>query len=186
MLNKIFKKIEFLYVNYLFPSNERKRQFLIKQGAKIGKGTRFNCNTAALGTEPYLIEIGENCLFASDTRFITHDGGISVLNNLNKFVKSGKNIKMDKISPIKIGNNVYTGIRAVIMPGVIIGDNVVIGACSVVTHDIPSNSVVAGVPAKIICSIDEYYHKSLPKVEPTLTMTKKQKKEFYLKKFNFK
>ena len=53
---------------------------------------------------------------------------------------------------VKIGNNSVIGINSVIMPGVVIGSNVVVGACSVVTKDIPSGSIVAGNPAKIIKS----------------------------------
>ena len=52
--------------------------------------------------------------------------------------------------PIIIGNNVWIGDKATILGGVTIGDNVIVAANAVVTHDIPSNSVVAGVPAKII------------------------------------
>jgi acetyltransferase-like isoleucine patch superfamily enzyme len=53
------------------------------------------------------------------------------------------------------------GIDAVIMPGVAIGDNVVIGARSVVTRDVPSNSVVVGQPARVILTVDEYRDKAL-------------------------
>ena len=45
--------------------------------------------------------------------------------------------------------------RAIIMPGVIIGDNVIVGAGAVVTHDVPSDSVVVGVPARRVCSLNE-------------------------------
>ena len=75
---------------------------------------------------------------------MTHDGGISVLNNLGCFEK---NI-MDKLGKIKVGNNVFIGKDATIMPGVTIGDNVVIGLGSIVTKDVESNSVVCGIPAK--------------------------------------
>ena len=54
---------------------------------------------------------------------------------------------------IKIGNNVWIGDKSSIMAGVIIGDNVVVAANSVVTHDVPSNCMVAGCPAKIIKSL---------------------------------
>ncbi len=52
-----------------------KRKYLIEQGAVIGEGTRFNCSVGALGTEPYLVTIGNNCLIADAVHFITHDGG---------------------------------------------------------------------------------------------------------------
>lgn len=52
--------------------------------------------------------------------------------------------------PITIGNNVWIGTRAIIMPGVTIGDGAVIGAGSIVTKDVESNTVVAGVPARFI------------------------------------
>lgn len=51
---------------------------------------------------------------------------------------------------MEIGNNVWIGDKSTILDGVHIGDNVIVGANSVVTHDIPSNSVAAGMPAKII------------------------------------
>lgn len=61
--------------------------------------------------------------------------------------------------PIVIGNDVYIGNNAMIMPGVTIGDRVVIGAGAIVTKDIPSNSVAVGVPAKVIKTADEYLEK---------------------------
>lgn len=62
--------------------------------------------------------------------------------------------------PIEIGNNVWIGANAVILPGVHIGDNVVIGAGSVVTHDIPPNSIAAGNPCKVIRDKQPYQGKS--------------------------
>ena len=55
--------------------------------------------------------------------------------------------------PIKVGNNVWIGGNVVVLPGVTIGDNVVIGAGSIVTKDIPSNSVAVGNPCKVIKEI---------------------------------
>ena len=68
---------------------------------------------------------------------------------------------MDIIAPIQIGNNVYIGTGAIIMPGVKIGDNVIVGAYAVVTHDIPEFCVVAGIPAKVIKTVDDYYKSSV-------------------------
>jgi carbonic anhydrase/acetyltransferase-like protein (isoleucine patch superfamily) len=64
------------------------------------------------------------------------------------------------------------------MPGVKIGDNVVIGVGSIVTKNIPSNCVAAGVPAKIIRSIEEYHKKYSELFTPTKNMTKKEKRKY--------
>src|SRR5699024_10925169 len=90
---------------------ESKRNYLISKGSKIGKGTRLNCNINSFGTEPYLIEVGEDCLFAANIYLLTHDGGIKVLNYLDYF--DGE--RMDKVGKIKIGNNVYIGTGAYVM-----------------------------------------------------------------------
>lgn len=141
---------------------ESKRKYLIKRGCRIGKGTRLISDVSAIGSEPYLVTIGDNCLFSSNVNLFTHDGGVKVLNALNSFEK-----RQDKIGPIEIGNNCFIGHGAIILPNVTIGDNCVVGAGSVVCKNIPSNSVCAGVPAKIICSIDEYKRKNKDHFFPT-------------------
>ena len=66
--------------------------------------------------------------------------------------------------PVRIGNDVWIGSNAVILPGVTIGDNSVIGAGSVVTHDIPANVVAVGNPCRVLREISardkEYYYKN--------------------------
>lgn len=86
------------------------------------------------------IEIGDNCMFAYGAVLVTatHDLNIYPMNL--SFIKK----------PISIGSNVWVGTNALILPGVTVGDNAVIGAGAVVTKDVDKNSVVAGVPAKII------------------------------------
>lgn len=59
-------------------------------------------------------------------------------------------VKKNKLSYVKIGSNVLIGANVFICPGVTIGDDVIVGANSVVTTNIPSKSVFAGVPAKMI------------------------------------
>ena len=171
MLSKLTKIFKIIKANY---SWETRRNYLVTQGAEIGEGTRLNCKVSAFGTEPYLISIGENCLFAGDIHLITHDGGVKVLNSLDYF--DGK--RMDKLGKIVIGNNVYLGYGAMVMPGVTIGDNCVIGAKAVVTRDIPSNSVAVGMPAKVIKTIDEYFETSKGDFHPTAGMSSEDKKEY--------
>lgn len=179
MIKRLFRMIETTYAN---SSWGRKRRFLLKQGAQIGEGTRLNCKVGAFGTEPYLIKVGRDCLIAGGVTFITHDGGVKVLNTLNRFSESKH---MDCVAPIVVGDNVYIGMGAYIMPGVTIGSNVVIGARAIVTHDIPDNSVAVGVPAKVIKTIDEYYEnmKERDRVFPTGRMKEQEKREFYTKKY---
>lgn len=98
-------------------------------------------------SEPYLIKVGQNCLFAANINLITHDGAIKVLNSLNRF--EGK--MMDKIGSITIGDNVYIGMGAYIMPNTIIGNDCIIGAGAIVKGNIPEKSVVVGIPGRVVC-----------------------------------
>lgn len=114
--------------------------------------------SAAFGSEPYLITIGKNVEITAGVVFITHDGAAWSLRNIDEKYKT-----LDVFGPIKIGDNVFIGNNAIILPGVTIGDNVVIGAGSVVTKSVPSNSVAAGNPCRVIRSISEYGERSLGK-----------------------
>jgi len=158
-------------------TSAKRVEYLRAQGCKIGKGTRLLCGTGCFGTEPYLVEIGEDCLLSSTLSFFTHERGVKVLNSLNYF----DGVAMDKVGKIVVGNNCFIGHGAKIMPGVTIGDNVIVGACAIVTKDVPSNSVVAGMPARVICTIDDFYNKNKDKFQPTAKMSDEEKKEYLLK-----
>lgn len=136
----------------------KKADFMRKKGAQIGKNTRILDNVS-FGSEPYLIKIGENVLISSDVRLVTHDGGISVLNNMG-LINNG-----ELFGRIEIGNNCFIGLRSIILRGVKIGDNCIIGAGSVVTKDIPDNSIVAGVPARVISTVNKWNSKIFNQVE---------------------
>lgn len=151
--------------------------FVQKVGVRIGKGTRVMGSLYRIfSEEAYLITIGENCLLSSDVTLLTHDGSVDVFRK--EFPKA------DRIKPISIGDNVFIGHRAIIMPGVTIGSNVVIGAGSVVNKDVPSNSVYAGVPAKYIKSIGDYKEKILTEMLETKLMNGQEKRAFLEKHYN--
>ena len=124
-------------------------------GVSVGERTKFYApSTDMFATEPWLVSIGNNCHIAYGVRFITHDGGTLVIDH-NEYGNEPFVICGD----IKVGDNVYIGESTTILPGVKIGDNVIIGCGSVVSRDIPSNTVAAGVPCKPIGSIDNYVKK---------------------------
>ena len=148
-----------------------------KEGLIIGKNVSF-IDTPNFGSEPYLISIGDNTTISFDVAFVNHDGGTRVIRNL-----PNQNKETVIYGKITIGNNCFIGCRTTILPNVKIGDNTIIGAGSIVTKDIPSNSVACGVPCKVICSIDEYINKHKEDFEYMVSMPKQDKKKYLLKKF---
>lgn len=88
---------------------------------------------------------------------------------------TAKLIGYTKIGKVVIGNNVFIGANVTILPGVTIGDNSIIGSASVVTKDIPANSVVAGNPVRKICSIDEFIKKIKIKFTDTAVFSEEYK-----------
>lgn len=105
-------------------------------------------------TDPELISIGNNVKIASGVDFINHDIIPSMLNtkfNSHDFAPS--------FGCIEIGDNVMIGADVLILPNVKIGSNVIIGAGSVVTKDIPDNSVAAGIPCRVVGSFDDLVKK---------------------------
>lgn len=129
-------------------------QWLREHGVVIGKNLRlFNHKSIRFDTTtPGLIVIGDNVSITADVSILTHDFCSSVFRQKYNDYLPGR-------SKVVIGNNVYIGQKAMILRGVTIGDNVIIGAGAIVTKDIPSDSVVAGIPARVVCTLDEYYQK---------------------------
>ena len=129
-------------------------QWLRKHGVVIGKNLRlFNHKSIRFDTTtPGLITIGDDVSITADVSILTHDFCSSVFRQKYYDYVPGR-------SKVVIGNNVYIGQKVMILRGVTIGDNVIIGAGAIVTKDVPSDSVVAGVPARVVCTLDEYYQK---------------------------
>ena len=146
--------------------------WLRKKGVKIGADCEIY-KSAYFGSEPYLITIGNHVRINSGVQFITHDGGMWVLRSLFTDFNDA-----DKFGAIHIGNNVHVGTNSMIMPGVTIGDNVIIAAGAVVTHNVPSSTVWGGIPAKHIETIEEYANKNKQKIVNTKHMSLGEKKEF--------
>ena len=157
---KLFKPF---YFKFCLRSEKLKVNYLRKFGAKIGKGTRVG-SIATFGSEPYLVEVGNNVYFSGvDIKLYTHDGAVERLYYMGVTDKP-----YDNFGKIKIGDNCFIGARTTILKNVTIGNNCIIGAGSVVTKSVPDNCVVAGVPAKIISTVDEYYQKNKEYFDDTL------------------
>lgn len=146
-LKRIIKK---LYGNVLSVLNKTKYVRWI--GLNFGEDLRIYGNpTKMFGSEPWCITLGNHVHITDEVKFITHDGGTLIYRHLVPDLEITK--------PITVGDYVYFGTRSMIMPGVNIGNNCIIAAGAIVTHDVPDNSVVAGVPARVIKTSDEYFDK---------------------------
>jgi len=128
----------------------------VRAGLKLGRDVRV-IGKPDFGSEPYLIEIGDHVTISSNVSFITHDGATWVFRHLPPY------LGLQRFGRIVIGDNCFIGTGAIIMPGVSIGQNSVVGAGAVVTRSVPVNSVVVGVPARRICSYEQYVERMIPR-----------------------
>ena len=143
----------------IFSRVRRKLIRLIKSPEKYAKiiGVNFGDDlhiygTVHWGSEPWIITLGNNVHLTEGVSFLTHDAGILI------FKKDIPDLELTK--PIVVGSDVYIGANTMILGGVTIGNKVIIGCGSIVTNDIPDNSVVVGTPARVIKSADEYLEKA--------------------------
>lgn len=142
MLNKIKQYIK-KKLNLGYPTVEELRS----RGVTIGDNVKINTKNIDFG-HGFLISIGNNVTIAVDAIILAHDASTQPF------------LGYSKVGKVEIGNDVFIGAGAIILPNVRIGDKVIVGAGSVVNKSIPSNSVVVGNPARIIGSFDKYIDKN--------------------------
>ena len=147
---KVYKFVAKYFGQYTSPYFYNK--ILKMEGFDIGEGTIFyDVRTMTLDRErPWMLKIGKYCKITVGVSILTHDYSRSVL----------RRVYGDIIGEAKrtvIGDNVFIGVHSIILMGSEIGNNVIIGAGSVVSGKIPDNVVVAGNPAKVIRTLDEHY-----------------------------
>ncbi|MFS1867046.1 acyltransferase [Vibrio breoganii] len=140
------------------------------KGVTFGRNCKFL--TKKFGSEPYLLKVGDDFYSSSNVQFVTHDGAVNVIRNM---YSEWHNI--DSFGPIIIGDNVFIGYGAIILPNTEIGNNVIVGAGSLVRGKLNDNCVYAGNPIKLICSIDEYNNKNKENYIATKFLDKTDKKD---------
>lgn len=170
--NKFVGLFKTVYTALVLNSNNRIISYLRDAGAVIGK----NCiirSVGEFGSEPYLVEVGDNTSFSSGVKLITHDGSTARLYYMGLTEK-----KFDSLGKVKIGSNCFIGMNAMILKNVTIGDNCIIGAGAVVTKSVPANSVIAGVPAKVIGTTSDFAAKNRDNFDDTLGMSPYEKRRY--------
>jgi acetyltransferase-like isoleucine patch superfamily enzyme len=116
-------------------------------GVKVGAECRlYSLN---IFSEPCLVEIGDRVIVSGEVIFLTHDGAIYTLRDEIPDVQG-------HYGRIRIGNNCFIGMRAIILPNVQIGNNCIIGAGAVVADSFPDNSVIMGNPGRLVFSHGMY------------------------------
>lgn len=117
---------------------------LRSRGMKMGNNVGIEDGVFLDPSHCYLIDIGDDVIFAPNVRLIAHDAS-------TKYV-----VGKARLGRISIGSRCFLGDSVIVLAGVTIGDDCIIGACSVVNKSIPAGSVAAGNPARVLCTLEEY------------------------------
>ena len=136
-----------VYYSIIKKKRERYIQALINHGLSIGKNVDIIDTFFFDPSHCFLISIGDNCTICPNVRLIAHDASTK------------KYLGCTKIGRITILPNCFIGDSVIVLPGVTIGPNTIVGAGTLVNKDIPPDTVAAGNPAKVISTVDEYIEK---------------------------
>lgn len=139
---------------FYFSKNKEEKinNYFRNKGIKIGKNCKIYSNI--ITGESYLITIDDNVTISNGVQLITHD------NSVIKILKGST----DVFGEIKIGRNSFIGAKSIILPGVTLGENILVGSGSVVTKSFKTNGIIiAGNPAKKIREIDKEYIEKVSK-----------------------
>ncbi|MDR3598828.1 acyltransferase [Clostridium sp.] len=143
---------------YRLSNYNRRLNNCIANGLSLGKNVTIMPGAFIDPRYSFLISIGDNCSLSNGVIIVAHDA--APYKFTNGYTRLGKVI---------IKDNCYIGTNAIILPGVTIGPNVLIAAGSVVNKNIPPNSCVAGIPARVYSNFDDFIknHKEMIKMKPS-------------------
>lgn len=134
--------------------------YFVKRGMKIGKNFNRQSGTRMDPSHCWLISIGEDVTLSNKVQILAHDDTTRIYTGYGR------------VGRVCIGNRVFVGANSTILMNTRIGNDVIIGAGSLVTKDIPDNCVVAGVPAKIIGKTSEYIEREKENMRKGITFDK--------------
>ena len=167
-------------IQFNFVCLRQKDVYLRKQGAQVGSGCDLITDTANFPTEPYLIRIGNRVTVTAGVKFITHDASTRLFRERFPEMNS---LYGNLFGPILVGDNCFIGVNAILLPNTVIGNNSVVGAGAVVKGEFPANSVIVGVPARRVSSLDEYIEKVQSKMVPLRAHTREALRQELLSYF---
>lgn len=130
------------------PSSASWTDYVRRWGRLRHVGEDCSILTSTVFTDPEYVSLGNNVHF-SDCTILGHDGSIAMLDH-------ALGEALDSVGYVVIHDNVFIGYRAIVMPNCSIGPNAIVAAGSIVTKDVPPNTVVGGVPASVIADFDEH------------------------------
>ncbi len=147
-LLKIFSAPTNMLHAKLFPVSYAK-----KIGVNIsGRVTIYGSSYTMFSSEPYLVTLGDNVFISIGASFVCHDGST---------LPFRKNIPdLELAGEIQIGDNIFIGKGALILPGVTVGNNCIVGANAVVTKSFPEGSIIAGNPARVVRKTEDFLRRA--------------------------
>lgn len=145
-----------------------KPRYLRHLGAQVGDRCQIITAIKNFGTEPYLIRIGSDVTITDGVVFVNHDASTRLFRSRYAEMNRFGNL----FGPIIIGDNCFIGINTILLPGTEIGPNSIVGAGAVVKGAFPPGSVLAGVPARRIYSLDEYIERVRTNMVPLRAATR--------------
>ena len=137
-----------LYKRFCRPDGVQWAAIVKRHGGLHRMGEHCSIQPNVTITDPAYLRLGNNVRLSGCTLF-GHDGCINML-------RRAYGRSLDKVGAIDIRDNVFIGHQAVVMPGVTIGPDAIVGANAVVTKDVPPGAIVGGVPARVIGRVEDY------------------------------
>jgi maltose O-acetyltransferase len=117
---------------------------LERDGMQLGRNVFVGGGTILDPDFAFLISIGDDSIISLGVIVLAHDAS------------TRRHIGYSRVAPVVIGRRVFVGARSVLLPGVTIGDDAIVGAGSVVRGDVAAGTVVAGNPARMVATTEEY------------------------------